>query len=232
MNALLLALAAGILTVAAPCVLPMLPIVMGTSIGRQNRARPAFIALGFTLTFSACVLVFGLFSESMGLSQQNLRDAATGLLILSGCLMVWKWPFDMLMIRAGTVLNRVHGVGTRAQPGNCGGFVVGMTLGAVWTPCAGPVLGAILALVVAERDLGRACALLLAYSAGAGIPMLLIAYGAQHISTKVRALIPYARRMQKVFGVSIVLTALAMHFQYDAAIAVWLSNPAAALWQR
>jgi cytochrome c-type biogenesis protein len=224
MSTFLLALLAGILTIAAPCILPMLPIILGTSIGQTSRARPAFIALGFTVTFSACALIFGLFSESLGLSQQALRDTATGLLFLFGILMVWKRPFDWLMLHMSGVINLAHDAGNRTRPGNFGGFVLGMTLGVVWTPCAGPVLGAILTLVATERDLGRAAALLLTYSAGAGIPMLVIAYGGQHLSTKVRALVPYAQRLQKFFGVLIVLTAIAMYFQYDAQITLWLSN--------
>lgn len=229
---LVLAFMAGMLTIAAPCILPMLPIILGTSIGQTSRARPACIALGFTLTFSACALVFGLFSESLGLSQQSLRDVAVLMLFLCGTLMIWKRPFDWLMQRLGGVINVAHGVGSRARAGNLGGLLLGMTLGAVWTPCAGPVLGAVLTLVATERELARATTTLLAYSAGAGIPMLLIAYGGQHLSTRVRALVPYAQRMQQLFGGLIILTAAAMFFQYDVSITLWLTDlfaPPAAL---
>lgn len=224
MSDLLLALMAGILTVAAPCILPMLPILLGTSIGQTSRARPAFIALGFTLVFSASALIFGLFSDALGLSAQGLRDAATGLLFLFGALMVWKRPFDWLMGRLNGAVNFAHSIGNRARPGNLGGLLLGMTLGAVWTPCAGPVLGAILTLIATERDLGRAATLLLTYSAGAGIPMLLIAYGGQYMSTKVRTLIPYALRLQQMFGVLILMVAAAMYFQYDTLITLWLTD--------
>jgi cytochrome c-type biogenesis protein len=78
--------------------------------------------------------------------------------------------------------------------------------------------------VATEHDLGRAATLLLTYSAGAGVPMLLIAYGGQHLSTKVRALIPYAQRMQQLFGILIIMTAAAMYYQYDALITLWLSD--------
>ncbi len=224
MTPLWLALMAGMLTIAAPCILPMLPILLGASIGQTSRARPALIALGFTLAFSACALAFGLFSQSLGLSQQSVRDTAVGLLLLFGIVMVWKRPFDWLMQRLSGVINVAHAVGQRAPPGKMGGLVLGMTLGVVWTPCAGPVLGAILTLVAAEQELGRAAALLLTYSAGAGIPMLLIGYGGQHLSTRVRLLVPYAQRLQQLFGLLIIMTAAAMYFQYDAIITLWLSD--------
>lgn len=220
----LLAFTAGILTIAAPCILPMLPIILGTSIGQTSGARPALIALGFTMTFSAFALAFGLFSESLGLSQQSLRDAAVAMLLVFGVLMIWKKPFDLLMQKLSGAVNAAHDVGSRAKLSNMGGLMLGMTLGAVWTPCAGPVLGAILTLVAAQQDIGRASTLLLTYSAGAGIPMLLIAYGGQHLSSKVRRIIPYAQRMQQVFGIFIILTAAAMYFQYDTLIVLWLSD--------
>lgn len=224
MSELFLAFMACILTIAAPCILPMLPILLGSSIGQTSRARPAFIALGFVLMFSACALAFGLFSESLGLSAQGLRDAATVMLLLFGVLMIWKRPFDWLMQRLNGAVNLAHRIGNRARPGNMGALVLGMTLGVVWTPCAGPILGTILTLIASQRDLGRASTLLLTYSAGAGIPMLLIAYGGQHLSTRVRALMPYAQRFQQLFGVLIVITALAIYFQYDALITLWLSS--------
>ncbi len=221
---ILLALLAGLLTIAAPCILPMLPILLGASIDQTSRARPLFIALGFVLTFSAFALLFGLFSETLGLSQDTLRDVAIVLLLSFGALMTWKRPFDLLAIRLSGLVNRANEIGDRAGPGNIGGFVLGMTLGAVWTPCAGPMLGSILTLVATAQDVGRASVLLVSYAIGAGIPMLAIAYGGQYMSTRVRKIARYSHRMQQVFGVVIMLTAIAMYFQYDTLITIWLLN--------
>ena len=70
---ILFALIAGILTIAAPCVLPMLPILLGVSVGQTSRTRPIFIALGFIVSFAAFALVFGIFSDLLGLSADSLR---------------------------------------------------------------------------------------------------------------------------------------------------------------
>jgi cytochrome c biogenesis protein CcdA len=221
---ILIAMLAGVFTIAAPCILPMLPILLGSSIGQTSRARPAFIALGFTVTFSACAIVFSLFSESLGLSQQTLRDAAVVLLVVFGLLMLWKRPFDLLAARLSFLTDRAAALGNRAEMSNMGGLLLGMTMGAVWTPCAGPVLGSILTLVATQHDLGRAGTMLLSYSIGAGIPMLAIAYGGQHVTTRVRRVARHAERMQQMFGVLIILTAIAIYLQYDALVTLWLTD--------
>lgn len=220
----LLALLAGLLTVAAPCVLPMLPVLLGASIGQTSRWRPAFIALGFALAFCAAALLLGSVTQWAGLSPDLLRDAAIFMLLLFGLLMLWRRPFDWLGLRLSGLVNRAHATGDRAGAGNRGGFVLGLTLGVVWTPCAGPVLGSILTLIATTPDAGRAALLLACYSVGAAVPMLGIAYGGQYATTRVRQLARHSHRMQQGFGVLVLLVAIAMYFQYDTLVSVWLSD--------
>ncbi|MES2740510.1 MAG: cytochrome c biogenesis CcdA family protein [Pseudomonadota bacterium] len=219
-----LALLAGVLTIAAPCVLPILPILLGSAIGQTSGARPALIALGFVLTFAGCAMLFGLFAESLALAQETLRTVAIGLLLMFGLLMLWKRPFALLAQRLSGMVNRADAVGRRAGSGKLGGLMLGITLGVVWTPCAGPVLGAILTLVATARDLGRAGVLMFSYALGAGIPMLAIAYGGQYVSTRVRRVARYSGALQQLFGVLVIGTALAMYYQYDLLITLWLTQ--------
>jgi cytochrome c-type biogenesis protein len=219
-----LALAAGFLTIAAPCVLPMLPIILGASVGHRDPTRPVFITLGFAATFSLIAFLFGVFPSVLGLSQQTLRDAAVVTLLLFGALMVWPHPFELLTARMSRVLGAVGGAGVKAGSGKAGAVVLGASLGAVWAPCAGPVLGSILTLIASADSLDRAALLLACYAAGAAVPMLLIGYGGQYVSTRARHLVRYTRALQQGFGVVIVMVAIAMFFQYDAVITVWLSN--------
>lgn len=220
----LLAVVAGLLTVAAPCVLPMLPVVLGASVGQTSRARPAFIAVGFALAFAAVALLFSAFTSVLGLSQETLRQAAIAMLLAFGLLMLWPQPFYWLTARMNGMLNRVNAVGNQASSGNLGGLVLGLTLGALWTPCAGPVLGSILTLIATSPDIGQAALLLACYAAGAAVPMLAIAYGGQYATTRVRQLAHHTQRMQQAFGVVIVLVAVAMQFQWDSVATVWLSG--------
>jgi cytochrome c biogenesis protein CcdA len=220
----LLAFLAGLLTIASPCVLPMLPVVLGTSIGQRDRSRPVFIALGFSLAFTAAAFLFTAFSHVLGLSQDSLRQAAIVMLLVFGTLMIWPRPFEWLSVRMNGLLNRINAVGDRAGSGKLGGLVLGLTLGAVWTPCAGPVLGSILTLVATAPDAPQAALLLGCYSLGAALPMLGIAYGGQYASVRVRQFARQAHRLQQGFGVVVILTAVAMQLQYDSVIAVWLSG--------
>jgi cytochrome c biogenesis protein CcdA len=219
-----LAFSAGLLTVAAPCILPMLPILLGAAVREGGRLRPACIVLGFIAAFSGIAFVFGSVSSAIGLSAETLRNGAILMLLVFGALMVWPRPFQLLGVRMGGLLNRIDRVASRAGPGNLGGLVLGASMGAVWTPCAGPALGSILALVAAAKDPGGAALLLLSYAAGAGIPMLAIAYGGQYAAARVRRIAPHSYKIQQTFGVLIVLTAAAMYFQYDTLVTVWLST--------
>ena len=220
---LLLAGLAGIATIASPCILPMLPLLLGGSIGHADRARPLFIVLGFVLSFCAMVLLFGASAQALGLSQDTVRSLAIGTLLLLGLAMLFPRLWDRMAARLGGVADLAARLGGRAGPGRAGGFVLGLTLGALWTPCAGPVLASALALVATATEVGRAAALLAAYALGAGLPMLAIAYGGQLASTRARALLPYADRLRRGFGVAIIVVAAAMHWQLDVQAAAWLS---------
>jgi cytochrome c-type biogenesis protein len=218
------AFAAGVLTVAAPCILPMLPILLGASIGRQSHFRPIFIVAGFVLAFSAFALLFSVFPAVLGLSHDTLRKLSVVLLGGFGLLLLWPWPYEWFVAKFGPLFNFADDVGRRAGSGNSGGLVLGLALGVVWTPCAGPILGSILTLIATSEHLARSGALLVCYATGAAIPMLVIAYGGQYVTTDVRSLTRYTPVLRRVFGAAILFVAIALYTQYDTVIAVWLSD--------
>ncbi len=224
----LFALLAGIVTVAAPCTLPVLPILLGASLaGRSQsatRMRPLFIALGFIAAFAAVTFVFSFFARVAGLSPDQLRNVAIALLATFGVLMVWPGLYARISVAASTLFSRVGNGATRTNEGAAGGLLLGATLGLVWTPCAGPVLGSILTLLATQKQPGWAATLLLFYAVGAAIPMLAIAYGGQVAATRVRSIAPYAQRLQQGFGVLIVSFAAAMYFQVDTELTAWLTQ--------
>jgi len=213
-----LALLAGLLTIASPCVLPVMPILLGTSVEQPSRTRPLFIVAGFILTFASFALLLGAVSSTVHVAQQVLRNTGIALLALSGFLRIWPRPFEWLVAQLQGPLDRIGAVvapGTQPGNGNAGGFVLGMSLGAVWTPCAGPVLASILVLVVKAQDFGWSTLLLTLYAIGAAIPMLAIIYGGHYVTRHVRVVARHAERLQQVCGVLVMLTALAIYLQYD-----------------
>ncbi|MHC1948414.1 cytochrome c biogenesis protein CcdA [Bradyrhizobium sp. UFLA06-06] len=222
MLSLALALLAGVATVAAPCTLPMLPILLGVSIGQTGKARPAMIALGFVMSFSAVALLLSAITRAFDFDPSVLRTGAAVLLAGFGLLMIWPAPFEWLSIRlTGATCN----VGQAAPSQSLfGGFVLGSTLGLVWTPCAGPVLGSILTIVATSKDTAWASLQLVTYAIGAAIPMLAIAYGGQAVTTHLRSMARIAPRLQQGFGVVIVAFAALSYLQYDTLIVAWLTQ--------
>ena len=219
---LIFAILAGILTIAAPCTLPMLPILLGASIGRAGRLRPAMIALGFVVSFSGVALLLGALTRLFDFDPNVLREAASILLLGFGLLMLWPTPFEWLSIRLNGWLE-LGNASTSQRDGALGGLILGTTLGLVWTPCAGPVLGSILTLVATSNNAAWAGTLLIAYAIGAAIPMLAIAYGGQAATTHVRSLSRISPRLQQGFGVVVILFAVAAYFQYDTLLVAWLT---------
>src|SRR5437762_7512054 len=126
---LVLALLAGVVTVAAPCTLPMLPILLGASVGQTGKERPAMIALGFVTSFSMVALLLSAITRVFDFDPNHLRNAAAVVLVGFGLLMIWPTPLEWLSTRIGGFSR--HSAASRQ--GVIGGFVLGTTLGLVWT---------------------------------------------------------------------------------------------------
>jgi len=217
-----LAFLAGLLTIASPCVLPMLPILLGSGVNQRNRRRPLFIVAGFILSFASFAMLLGVVSAKIEVAQEVLRNTAIGLLALSGLFRLWPAPYEWLIAR---LPGRSASSTPHADDGSNGGaFLLGVSLGAVWTPCAGPVLASILVLVVKAQDPAWSALLLTLYAIGAAVPMLGIIYGGQYATQRVRSVARHAERLQQVFGVLVVATAIAIYLQYDTLAYSWAAQ--------
>lgn len=224
MTAVALALVAGMLTIAAPCTLPVLPALLGVSIGRGDRARPVFIVLGFVASFAVAAVLFSLITQIAGIDQAELRTAAAVLLAAFGALMLVPQPFEWLWSEIGSRFVPGERAVARFTRGKSGALLLGTTLGLVWTPCAGPVLASILTLIATAGSAGSGAVLLSVYAVGAGIPLLVIAWGGQAVTTRTAIVARHAHRLQQGFGVVIIVFAVATYLDYDALIAAWLSR--------
>ena len=225
-----LALLAGLATVASPCVLPVLPILLGVSVDRPGRARPLLIVAGFVLSFSCFVLALGAVSSAAQLAQETLRNLSLAMLAATGLLRLWPRPWDWLVARAHASWARLRGAARNgpehvpAAPGQGSAFVLGLSLGAVWTPCAGPVLASIIALVVQAHDPARSVLLTGLYALGAGMPMLALIHGGRVAAQRVRALARHALALQRAFGLLVLASAAVIYFQYDTQFYAWVSS--------
>lgn len=166
---LLLVFGAGIASVASPCILPILPIlVAGTE--RDHRARPLLLVAGLTSTFVLMGIVTSLFGAAIGPAMYYVEKAAAVLIILFGGLLL----FDVNLFKQMGFLQRL----SFRSEGRYSGFFLGLTLGIVWIPCVGPILSSVLAMVASQGKLGFGSGMLLVYSLGFAIPILIAAYAA------------------------------------------------------
>jgi cytochrome c biogenesis protein CcdA len=167
-----LALLAGILSTLSPCVLPLLPLVLGAAIG-EHRLGPVALAAGLALSFVAIGLFVALFGFAVGLDQDAFRSLAAVLLIAIGAVLMVPRLQAQLAVAAGPASNwtqsRAGGFSTR---GISGQFSLGVLLGAVWSPCVGPTLGAASVLAARGENVGAVTLTMIAFGLGAALPLL------------------------------------------------------------
>ncbi|ATQ77689.1 cytochrome C biogenesis protein [Massilia violaceinigra] len=213
---------AGLAMIASPCILMVLPILLGATLERSS--RPIFIVLGFVTAFTLVALAFATGASLSGASPVLIRQVA--IILLAGFSIVLLSP--SLYARVSARLQSVSDLGVRLTPnpgaGKAGGFILGLSLGAVWTPCSGPVLASIIALVAGSASRGWGLVLLVAFGLGSGLPMLLIAYGGKTINTRLPILARKGAALRRGFGIAtLILVAYMQWQQYDEA-AGWIAN--------
>ena len=168
----LLAFVAGILSILSPCVLPILPIVLGTAASTHRRG-PLALAAGLSLSFVAIGLFLATAGHSIGLDADRLRYVAAALMVTVGTVLLLPPLQARLAAAAGPIGNWADGkLTTERTKGLAGQFWIGVLLGAVWSPCVGPTLGAASLLAAQGMDLGQVALTMLAFGVGAALPLL------------------------------------------------------------
>ena len=172
-------LLAGVITAVSPCILPVLPIVLTAGAGEGGARRPFMIIGGLVASFTVFTLAAGSILSALGLPQDLLRNLAIAMLFVVAASLLSK--------RFAFALERPLAFMTRRQGGHpSSGFVLGLSLGLVFVPCAGPVLATITILAAKSQVSFEAIVLTLAYGVGFGVPMLLIALGGKRIASASR----------------------------------------------
>ncbi|MEX2103383.1 MAG: cytochrome c biogenesis protein CcdA, partial [Gaiellaceae bacterium] len=197
---------AGVVTAISPCVLPVLPIAFaGGAVGGPR--RPYAIVAGLVVSFTLFTLVATALLSALGLPGDLLRNLAIAAIFIVAVGLLWP--------ELGEILSRPFQPLARVRPGDVGGgFLLGLSLGLVFTPCAGPVIGAVATLSAAEAFGLRSFALAFAYALGAGLVLLGVAIAARRgfALRSVRARAPTVRR---ALGAVIAGVAVLMVFGVD-----------------
>jgi cytochrome c biogenesis protein CcdA/thiol-disulfide isomerase/thioredoxin len=196
---------AGIITAVSPCVLPVLPIVLAGGAAGERR-RPYAIVAGLVVSFTVFTLSATALLSALGLPQDTLRNAAIVLLFLLAA--------TLLVPRIGMLVEAPFARLSRRRVGGelGGGFILGVSLGLVFVPCAGPVLATVTVLAAQHRVGFDAVGLTLFYALGAGLVFLLVAIGGQRVTRRLRA---HRRWFRPALGAIMAVAAVGIVFNLD-----------------
>jgi cytochrome c-type biogenesis protein len=229
---LALAFSAGLLSFVSPCVLPLIPsyltFVTGVGFDDLGTSRRAALihALLFVLGFTLIFVALGASATILGRVLIAYRVWITR---LGGALVVLFGLYLLGLVKV-SAFDRERRVHLANKPlGYLGTVLVGIAFGAGWTPCLGPILGAILTYTAAQADLSRGLPLLFAYSLGLALPFLLAAVAVERFLETVARVRPYLARIGQVSGALLVIVGMLMMFDYFTIMASYLQavTPAA-----
>jgi cytochrome c-type biogenesis protein len=178
LSSLALSFAAGLASVASPCVLPVVPLLV-TGTTDDDRSRPALVVAGIAASFMVMGVLTSMLGGAAGRLLPYMEKSVGGLVILFGLLLL----ANVNLFKRFTWLQRIQAPGQ----GRWSGLLLGLSLGLVWIPCVGPMLSGVLAMVATRGTLVTGIFLLLAYSAGFALPMLAVGYGSQALRQRIRA---------------------------------------------
>jgi cytochrome c-type biogenesis protein len=215
-GSLSLALLGGLLTILSPCILPIVPLILGRSF-KTHRFGPIALVAGLICGFASIGSLLGIASSWFVGFANTLRSIAIAALIFFGLLAIFPTLSYRLFSRWQ------FGNFRESEKSNLWGeFAIGTQLGLLWTPCAGPALGSILVLAAVKHDILAALILLIFYGLGAGIPLLILAYTSRYLSQSWRWIIPQTAKLQQIGGILMTGTAIAILLGWDVEIQLWL----------
>ncbi len=221
----LIAFAAGILTIATPCIIPILPPLLAGSVG--HRLKPVFIVLGASTTFTLMGGALAALGIAAGATKELLRLIAVVIMITMGAVMADKDINAIYTKYSSAVVNSLYALKDRVSGLKkidavnpevhplAGGFLLGLSLGVIWIPCVGPILGSILALSITQADIAKSSLFLFSYSMGIAVPILAVAYGGKYASSKMGWVVRNYEVIQRLAGWIVILTGVAILFGLD-----------------
>ncbi len=223
----LVAFAGGLLSFLSPCVLPLVPSYLGFITGftyneMTDRRRMAMVHAGlFVLGFTLVFMLFGASATALGRVLKYydvwIQRIGGGLIVLFGLYCLGAFRLTFLDQDARLHLDR-------KPVGYLGSVLVGMVFAAGWTPCIGPILGAILGLAATESSLSRGMVLLGAYSLGLAVPFLLAAYAVESFLDWFQRFRRYLPWVQKASGVLLIVVGVLLMSGQFARLAGWLQS--------
>jgi cytochrome c-type biogenesis protein len=203
----------GLVTILAPCVWPLLPVILSSS-ATSGKARPYGVVIGIMLSFFVFTLFIASLIAGSGFKGEDLRPIAAMLILLLGLVLLIP-PLGARLEGWVSRLSGRFGGKTSSGSGFGDGFVTGAILGIVWSPCAGPILATVGTLAATQAVSLKIALIILAFVVGVGLPLMIFAGLGRLVFGRLSSLNKYTGRIQQIFGAVLVLTALAIYTDYD-----------------
>lgn len=227
------ALIAGTISFVSPCVLPLVPGYVSYIAGRSvtgsalpSRGQGLWLSLCFVLGFSTIFMALGASATALG---QALLRWRYELNLIGGAIVIL---FGLFMLGAARIQAMERDLRFHLNlPGGrpVASYVLGLAFGFGWTPCIGPILGAILTASAASATIGQGVLLLAVYSAGLGVPFLIVAGFTDRLAGRLRGVRRIGRRLHQGAGAVMVLMGVAMITGRLSALSYWLLDAFPAL---
>jgi cytochrome c-type biogenesis protein len=199
------ALFAGVVSILSPCILPVIPAVFAYST-EKGKFRPLAIVFGLSLSFTSMGIVTSLFGATLTAYLDYLNIFAEALLITMGISLL----FDLNIFN---IFGNFSSLANSKREGLFGGLLLGLSLGIVWLPCVGSVLGSILTMVAVSGKVTYGAMMLFIYSIGFSIPMLFVAYSASFSSARLQNVSKYGFALKKAAGLIVLGVGFYMVYQ-------------------
>ena len=232
-GSLVLTFVAGMLSIFSPCVLPILPIVLGAAASEQ-RLGPVALAIGLSLSFVTIGLFVATMGFSIGLDADLFRYVAAALIVVIGVVLMLPRFAARLAVASGPIANWADGrFNDLRGSGITGQFGIGVLLGAVWSPCVGPTLGAASVLAAQGKNLGQVTLSMLVFGIGAALPLLALGLLSREVLMRWRNRLHAAGAGAKMaLGVVLIVTGVSIASGLDktleeklvAASPAWLTE--------
>ena len=207
---------AGLATILAPCIWPLLPIVLSASSAGGKR-RPLGFALGVMTSFLLFTLFVSYLESILHINPNAFRFVAVIVIVLLGLSMLIPALGARFEVLIGRLMQPFQSRFQDKEEGTgfAGGYAAGFSIGLVWAPCAGPILAAIATLAATQAVDLRVFLLTLSYVLGLGIPLFAISLGGSWCFTRMRGVTKYTGRIQQAFGLIMICAAILIYTNYD-----------------
>lgn len=224
MTLVILTYLAGVLTILSPCILPVLPFVFSKSQGSFLKSRLPLLA-GMSLTFSLFSAIAIVGGEWIGRANEIGRVVAMVLMAFFGIMLIFPALADKVLAPLTRLGGKIGSNSPPAQKETVGNsFVIGISTGLLWAPCAGPILGLVLTSSAAQGNTATSIGLLLSYSLGAATSLSLALVAGNKFLGTLKKFLGVDKIVKRVLGVFVLLGVVAIAFNLDRTVLTRLSS--------